>query len=56
MPDASVGALVELARGMQAAAPRVEASGAVLDTAGTGGDGARTINISTLAALVAVFD
>jgi len=42
-----------LARVMRAAALPVETSGSVLDTAGTGGDGAGTFNISTTAAIVA---
>jgi len=53
MKDDSVSELVALVRGMRDAAPRVEASGPVLDTTGTGGDGFKTINISTLAAFVA---
>lgn len=42
-----------LARVMREAALLVETDGAVLDTAGTGGDGAGTFNISTAAAIVA---
>jgi anthranilate phosphoribosyltransferase len=53
MRERSIGELVTVVRGMREAAPRVEASGPVLDTTGTGGDGFKTINISTLAALVA---
>lgn len=53
MKDERSGELVALVRGMREAAPRVETSGPVLDTTGTGGDGFKTINISTLAALVA---
>jgi anthranilate phosphoribosyltransferase len=43
--------VVGFARAMRARAPRVRSSGAV-DTCGTGGDGAGTFNISTLASLV----
>jgi anthranilate phosphoribosyltransferase len=43
--------VVGFARAMRAGAPRVRSSGAV-DTCGTGGDGAGTFNISTLASLV----
>ena len=42
-----------LARVMRDAALPVDTSGAVLDTAGTGGDAAGTFNISTTAAIVA---
>jgi anthranilate phosphoribosyltransferase len=45
--------LTGLARVMRDAALRVETPGPVLDTAGTGGDGKGTFNISTMAALVA---
>src|ERR1700730_9172286 len=41
-----------LAEVMRAAATRVEAGPDVVDVVGTGGDGAGTINISTLSALV----
>src|SRR5581483_3297875 len=53
MRDTSVDELVALARGMRDATSRVEANGPVLDTTGTGGDGFKTINFSTLAALLA---
>ena len=46
--------IVGFARAMRAAAVRIAPPpGVVLDTCGTGGDGAGTFNISTLAALVA---
>lgn len=41
-----------LARTMLELAPKVETSGPVVDTSGTGGDGWKTINISTIAAIV----
>jgi anthranilate phosphoribosyltransferase len=42
-----------LARTMLELAPRVETPGPVADTSGSGGDRARTINVSTIAAIVA---
>jgi anthranilate phosphoribosyltransferase len=53
MAGETVEQLVAQARQMRGEAPRVEAGGPVLDTAGTGGDGSRSINLSTLAAIVA---
>src|SRR5437016_3499780 len=49
----SASELAELARELREATLRVDASGPVLDTTGTGGDGFKTINISTLVAFVA---
>lgn len=45
--------LAGLARTMLEMAPRVETPGPVADTGGSGGDGAKTINVSTIAAIVA---
>src|SRR5581483_9534328 len=53
MAAPSVSDLVELVKKLRQTGPHVEAVGPVLDTTGTGGDGFKTINISTLAALVA---
>jgi anthranilate phosphoribosyltransferase len=44
--------LVAFARGLRARMRRVEAPAAAVDTCGTGGDGAGTLNVSTAAALV----
>jgi anthranilate phosphoribosyltransferase len=53
MRDEGIGELVSLVRGLREAMPRVDTNGPVLDTTGTGGDGFKTINISTLVAVVA---
>jgi anthranilate phosphoribosyltransferase len=53
MAGETVEQLVTRTREMRGNTLRVEASGPVLDTAGTGGDGSKSINLSTLAALVA---
>jgi anthranilate phosphoribosyltransferase len=53
MKGETVDEMAGLARVMRDAASRVDVEDAVLDTAGTGGDNAGTINISTTAALVA---
>jgi anthranilate phosphoribosyltransferase len=47
------GEVAGLAQAMLALAPRVETPGPVVDTCGTGGDRAGTINVSTIAAVVA---
>ena len=52
MKGESVSELVGFARAMRGAARRVEAEGMLIDTCGTGGDGASTFNISTVAAFV----
>jgi anthranilate phosphoribosyltransferase len=44
--------LAALVRTMLSIAPRVDAPGDLLDTCGTGGDRAGTVNVSTMAALV----
>jgi len=48
----TVGELEGLVRGMLAHAVPVEVSGRTVDVVGTGGDGAHTVNISTMAAVV----
>ncbi len=53
MKGETVDEMAGLARVMREAALRVEVDGPVLDTAGTGGDGTGTFNISTLAAIIA---
>ncbi len=53
MKGETIDEMAGLARVMRDAALRVEVEDAVLDTAGTGGDNAGTINISTAAAIVA---
>src|SRR5215471_10646998 len=49
----TVGEITGAARVMRALATHVRSSRETLDTCGTGGDGSRTFNISTAAALVA---
>ncbi|PPD58450.1 anthranilate phosphoribosyltransferase [Dehalogenimonas etheniformans] len=49
----TIGEMVGLARTMRAKALPVASGGPVVDTCGTGGDGAGTLNISTAAAIVA---
>ena len=53
MKGETIDEMAGLARVMRDAASRVDVDDAILDTAGTGGDNAGTINISTSAALVA---
>ena len=53
MKGETVPEIAGAARVMRALATRVQATREVLDTCGTGGDGRRTFNISTAAALVA---
>src|SRR5713226_9021496 len=53
MPIESIDELAALARELRESTLHLDASGPVLDTTGTGGDGFKTINFSTLAALVA---
>ncbi len=53
MKGETVDEMAGLARVMRDAASRVDVEDAVLDTAGTGGDNAGTLNISTTAAIVA---
>src|SRR6185436_2510377 len=52
MKGESVSELVGFARAMRGAAKPVPAGGMLIDTCGTGGDGASTFNISTVAAFV----
>ena len=52
MKGESVSELVGFARAMRQAARPVRATGALIDTCGTGGDGCPTFNISTVAAFV----
>src|SRR6185436_9455758 len=52
MKRESVSELVGFARAMRGAARPVPAEGMLIDTCGTGGDGASTFNISTVAAFV----
>ncbi|MFE2096308.1 anthranilate phosphoribosyltransferase [Streptomyces sp. NPDC059468] len=49
----TVGELEGLVRGMMAHAVRIDVPGRTVDVVGTGGDGANTVNISTMAAIVA---
>lgn len=52
MKGETVDELVGIARAMRARMARVEYAGPVVDTCGTGGDGAELFNVSTAAALV----
>lgn len=52
MKGETVDELVGIARAMRARMGRVEYAGPVVDTCGTGGDGAELFNVSTAAALV----
>ena len=52
MRGETVGEIVACARAMRAAGQHLEHGFEVIDTCGTGGDGAHTLNISTTAALV----
>lgn len=52
MKGETVDELVGVARAMRARMARVEYAGPVVDTCGTGGDGAELFNVSTAAALV----
>src|SRR5438552_8553410 len=45
--------LVGMASAIRDSTLKVEANGVVLDTAGTGGDGLRSFNVSTVAAIIA---
>ncbi|QIQ07039.1 anthranilate phosphoribosyltransferase [Streptomyces liangshanensis] len=49
----TVGELEGLVRGMLDHAVRIDVPGRTVDVVGTGGDGARTVNISTMSAIVA---
>ncbi len=53
MKGETVEEIAGLARTMRAKAVHVNATGPVVDTCGTGGDGASTFNISTVAAFIA---
>ncbi|MEV0244058.1 anthranilate phosphoribosyltransferase [Streptomyces sp. NPDC050674] len=49
----TTGELEGLVRGMMAHAVRIDVPGRTVDVVGTGGDGAKTVNISTMSAVVA---
>lgn len=49
----TVGELEGLVRGMMAHAVRIDVPGRTVDVVGTGGDGAKTVNVSTMSAIVA---